>query len=360
MSEDRVEAVPLSTSTNENCPASHLSASDDDVFYSAQESANCKVLTETNQQRSGDTSNRIMIHVHGQQQPSPSTDALDHRVDETQLTNISHDPYAQYIQRNNNNQITYEQNVFIRYLRPPTPPEPGPLIIREMYAPAPFEKAPLIVHQRSLPPKTPPPIVIRERPPIPPPVDPPRIVNRYLPAAPTPPRKIIIQRQLPLPPKPQPVIIEKWLPYKPPPQRRVIVQQAQMPTQQNPVRMSTIITHGTPCVNIVQNIRHLGTVRVDPHIYSAQYGSLLASSEYIRNIMSRFGIGYNYPQMIQMQTSAKRGHHFQPIDRYANIEFANTSSSSSSPDEDEAEFIDEDITPDEPTSSEQIQIPNQA
>lgn len=30
-----------------------------------------------------------------------------------------------------NNQVTYQQNVLVRYLQPPTPPPPGPLIIRK-------------------------------------------------------------------------------------------------------------------------------------------------------------------------------------------------------------------------------------
>lgn len=30
-----------------------------------------------------------------------------------------------------NNQVTYQQNISVRYLQPPTPPPPGPLIIRK-------------------------------------------------------------------------------------------------------------------------------------------------------------------------------------------------------------------------------------
>lgn len=30
-----------------------------------------------------------------------------------------------------NNQVTYQQNVSVRYLQPPTPPPPGPIIIRK-------------------------------------------------------------------------------------------------------------------------------------------------------------------------------------------------------------------------------------
>jgi len=66
---------------------------------------------------------------------------------------------------------TYKQQVIVRYLRPPTPPSPGPLIIKEVReaqaAPAP----PLVIRTRAPREKTPPPIVIREAPPPVPHVD---------------------------------------------------------------------------------------------------------------------------------------------------------------------------------------------
>lgn len=36
----------------------------------------------------------------------------------------------QIIHRPNNQEITYKQNVMIRWLKPPTPPPPAPIIIR--------------------------------------------------------------------------------------------------------------------------------------------------------------------------------------------------------------------------------------
>jgi len=171
----------------------------------------------------------------------------------------------------------------------------------------------LVIRQRPPAPVTPPPIVIRERPPVPPPVEPPRVVNKYLPAPPPPPRKVIIERQDPLPPKPQPVIIEKWLPYKPAPERRVVVEHA-LPLPPIPIQKNTIITYDAPQVDLVKNVRDLGTVRVDPHMYSVQYGSHFASSEYILNTMAKFGLGGNYSQMVQMQAGPRlpvANHFFQ-------------------------------------------------
>jgi hypothetical protein len=36
----------------------------------------------------------------------------------------------QVIHKPNNQEITYKQNIIIRWLKPPTPPPPGPIIIR--------------------------------------------------------------------------------------------------------------------------------------------------------------------------------------------------------------------------------------
>ena len=43
---------------------------------------------------------------------------------------LNNDPNPQIIVRPNPDQVTYQQNVSVRYLVPPTPPPPGPLIIR--------------------------------------------------------------------------------------------------------------------------------------------------------------------------------------------------------------------------------------
>jgi len=217
---------------------------------------------------------------------------------------INQDSNPEQIHRPNNGRITYQQDVAIRYLQPPTPPPPAPIIVREIRAPQPPEAPPLIIRQQPPAPVTPPPIVIREQPPIPPPMEPPRIVTKYLPAPPPPPRKVIVERQAPLPSKPQSVIIEKWLPYKPQEERRVVVERAP-PIIQNSVQKNTVITYDAPRVDLVKNIRELGTVRVDPQMYVAQYGTQLASSEYVLNTMTKFGLGNNYMQLVQMQTSRR-------------------------------------------------------
>jgi len=59
----------------------------------------------------------------------------------------------------------YKQQVVVRYLRPPTPPSPGPLIIKEVREPQPAPAPPLVIRTRAPRERTPPPIVIREAPP---------------------------------------------------------------------------------------------------------------------------------------------------------------------------------------------------
>ncbi|CAF0799679.1 unnamed protein product [Didymodactylos carnosus] len=68
-------------------------------------------------------------------------------------------------------QPTYKQQIIVRYLRPPTPPAPGPLVIKEVRPPPPAPAPPLIIRTRAPRGKTPPPIIIREQPPIAPQVD---------------------------------------------------------------------------------------------------------------------------------------------------------------------------------------------
>lgn len=45
---------------------------------------------------------------------------------------INFDPNPQIIHKHAKDAVTYKQEVAVRYLRPPTPPPPGPLIIKEV------------------------------------------------------------------------------------------------------------------------------------------------------------------------------------------------------------------------------------
>ncbi|CAF1295087.1 unnamed protein product [Didymodactylos carnosus] len=91
---------------------------------------------------------------------------------------INVDPNPELIVRSNGQRVKYRQDVSIRYLRPPTPPPPGPIIIREVYAPSRPVAPPVILRQRPRRPRTPSPIIIRERPPDPPERVPTTVIQR--------------------------------------------------------------------------------------------------------------------------------------------------------------------------------------
>lgn len=82
---------------------------------------------------------------------------------------INDDPNPEIIRKKTNQSVLYNQEIAIRYLRPPTPPPPGPILIQQepniSLPPAP----PLVIRQQPARPSTPPPLVIREAPPPPPP-----------------------------------------------------------------------------------------------------------------------------------------------------------------------------------------------
>lgn len=135
---------------------------------------------------------------------------------------LNHDPSPEVVVKPNDQVLEYTQEVIIRYLRPPTPPEPGEIVIEEQRAEAPPPAPPIIIRQFPEVPRTPEPIVIREAPPPRPPPVPPRVIKvpgKKLPPAP---RRVIVERFAPMPPRPQAVLIERWLPYTPQ-KRRVIL-----------------------------------------------------------------------------------------------------------------------------------------
>lgn len=81
---------------------------------------------------------------------------------------INEDPNPEVITKKSQQQLVYQQEVAIRYLRPPTPPAPGEILIQQevntITPPAP----PLIIRQQPPRPTTPQPLVVREAPPPPP------------------------------------------------------------------------------------------------------------------------------------------------------------------------------------------------
>ena len=135
----------------------------------------------------------------------------------------------------------------MRYLRPPTPPAPGDIVIVEECGvgkaapPAP----PLIIRQRPVVPRTPEPLVLREEPPPAPPRLGQKVITISGKRLPPPPRKVVIERLPQLPAKPPNVLIERWLPYKQA-KRRVIyrpVDESRQPVFVKPKNVIVSITY---------------------------------------------------------------------------------------------------------------------
>lgn len=147
------------------------------------------------------------------------------------LTNenqIPKDDDTLVIKKKNDEKLIYEQNVYVRWLQPPTPPPPAPIIIREVQGPQ-EEQPPLIIYKQAPREPTPPPLVIREKPPSPIPENrEPIVIERVVKPDPLP-RRVIVE-ELPAPPaKPRDIILEKWLP-KESPKRQIIIEKAIQPS----------------------------------------------------------------------------------------------------------------------------------
>ncbi len=187
---------------------------------------------------------------------------------------IHEDPNPQVITKKVEAIVEYVQELAIRYLRPPTPPAAGEIIITQEPNIATGPAPPLIIRQTAARPATPEPLVLREAPPQPPvPIPPKRITISGKRLAP-PPRKVVIERLAPLPAKPQNVIIERWLPYAEGGKRRVIFNKAAAVAEAvNP--RNVIVQWEQPRVNIRQEVKYLGVVRANPADYVQRYGSEL-------------------------------------------------------------------------------------
>lgn len=190
---------------------------------------------------------------------------------------INEDPEPEIIKKTTSQKIEYVQELAIRYLRPPTPPAPGDIIItkgpNQIVPPAP----PIIIRQQPPRPSTPEPLVIREVPPVPPPQLGKKVITIGGKKLPPPPRKVVIERLSAIPAKPQSVIIERWLPY-PSQKRKVIFNK----TNQSDVMVikpkNMIIQWDPPQVHVKKEFQYLGVVRANPTEYLKRYGNTLVDS----------------------------------------------------------------------------------
>ncbi|CAF1435174.1 unnamed protein product [Adineta steineri] len=217
---------------------------------------------------------------------------------------INVDANPELIVRPNTQRLTYTQDIAVRYLKPGTPPPPGPIIIREIRAPAPQPAPPIILRQRPPPPRTPSPVIIREKPPSRPKSVPTTIIKKVIPPPPPPPRKLIIERLPKLPPKPRPVIIERWLPYHK--QKRQVIHERAKPLEPQSRIKNTIIEWRPPEVEVVKHVKKLGVHDADPQRYYSQHGDKLYATEFVQRKLTELGLQEELALMQEQQTSAAK------------------------------------------------------
>jgi hypothetical protein len=205
---------------------------------------------------------------------------------------INDDPCPEIIHKKSCKRLEYQQEIAIRYLKPPAPAQPGEIIIKheanKPTAPAP----PIVIRQQPPRPCTPEPLVIREAPPPQPPCIGQKVITIAGKQLPAPPRKVIVERMAPMPVKPQPVIIERWMPYVE--QKRRVIYQQPPPDPVICKPKNIIVQWEQPDVCVKKDIKHLGVVCANPCEYIQKYGSSLKRScelpQFVKDIQPSCGI----------------------------------------------------------------------
>jgi hypothetical protein len=103
---------------------------------------------------------------------------------------INQDKRPQIIYKKSNCELNYIQELAIRYLRPPTPPKPGDVVIVQEPNKETSSAPPLIIRQQPARAATPEPLVIREAPPKQPPIIGKKLIIISGKRLPPPPRKV--------------------------------------------------------------------------------------------------------------------------------------------------------------------------
>lgn len=207
---------------------------------------------------------------------------------------VNEDSNPEIITKKTNQTLEYVQELAVRYLRPPTPPAPGEIIITQLPNTATPPAPPLIIRQQPARAETPEPLVIREAPPEPPVAVGRKVITISGKRLPPPPRKVIIERLAPLPSKPQNIIIERWLPYNEV-KRRVIFNRSSVPDPVVAKPRNVIVQWEAPQVSIRKEIKYLGVIRANPVEYVQKYGSSLKKPnqlpDFVLNIRTPDDIG---------------------------------------------------------------------
>ncbi|KAI0988112.1 hypothetical protein GJ496_007594 [Pomphorhynchus laevis] len=203
---------------------------------------------------------------------------------------IQYDPNPNVLKKHTGMPVAcYRQHISVRYLQPPAPAPPGPIIIKEIRPPQPPPAPPIIVRQKPKEPKTPPPLILREKPPAPPCVPQAQVIVKHLPQPAPPPRQVVIERYPPLPPKPRDIIIEKWLPYNKINHRPVILQKAPPPICHKPTK-NIIVQYIANRPKVDRVYKQLGIVQINPYLYAQHHGAGLIEPSVLQATAIKEGI----------------------------------------------------------------------
>ncbi|RNA32766.1 hypothetical protein BpHYR1_046786 [Brachionus plicatilis] len=177
----------------------------------------------------------------------------------------------------NKSQCENWHELSIRYLKPPTPEEPGDIIIKYENDGTCDPAPPIIMRQQPSRPKTPEPLILREAPPKPPKQIEKKVITISGKKLPPTPRKVVIERLPETPPKPQSILIERWLPYSRQ-KRKVVIQHSDGNKILEKPR-NLIIQWDRPSVTVKKHIKHLGVIKADPKEYQDRFGKTLYRPE---------------------------------------------------------------------------------
>ncbi|CAF0756349.1 unnamed protein product [Didymodactylos carnosus] len=236
--------------------------------------------------------------IRHKQQQVPSSSWITNIQQEHTNNSLESDTSSPIIIHRNTKDYVIKQDVAIRFLRPPTPPLSGPIIIREIREKSTRIPSPIIIQEGSVNSKTPSPIIFRERPPEPPEVKRTHIIYKHIPAKRSQRPPIIIER-LPILPirKPPPIVIEKWLPY--PEQKRKVIYEKASPTSKKPRSKKFIIEYKNMNVIVDKVVRHIdGINKTDPTTYVKQHAGKLHSNDSLDELLENVVEVSNCTKMI--------------------------------------------------------------
>ena len=166
--------------------------SNDENFYSIQDSTNLEIIPDGNSNYplyNSDITDNELIKWHEVYQHSSSRNTISQLVDPIlQTTNL--DQNAEHIWRSYSDRIVYRQDIVKRHLQLSAASPSGSAIIHEIRAPQLLKAPSLAIHQSSAAPRA---VAIRVRRSISPLIQPSRIVNKYSPALLALPRRVIIE-----------------------------------------------------------------------------------------------------------------------------------------------------------------------